>query len=236
MTAAARKLHQMHRGVPSIGALVVGQSPRPEIESEFRHLAGDTAKLVLRGALDGLSRAEIDALVPEDDADTLFTRLPNGDGVKISKQQVIRHGADQLESLHAEGVDVVIMLCTGSFPQWSDRDGVLFPSRTVAAMVSGVLPTGRLGVFSPLQEQCAQSAKRWQEKGYEVVSMALSPNADAEAAKAAATAMAGHAPQLLVMDCISYTRQTKHILSAITGAPAILGVSSAIRSALELVD
>ena len=61
---------------PNIGALVIGQSPRPEIEAEFFRIAGNSANLVLRGALDALSRKEIDSLIPEDDADTLFTRYP----------------------------------------------------------------------------------------------------------------------------------------------------------------
>ena len=143
---------------------------------------------------------------------------------------------DQLNTLHNEGVAIVILLCTGNFSEWESLDGVLFPSRTVAAMVSGLLPKGKIGVFSPLEEQCAQTKKRWKQRGYEVVSTSLSPNATANEATIAAKAMVNHAPDLLVFDCISYTRETKRIVSSKTSIPAILGISCAIRSAMELID
>lgn len=219
---------------PRIGALVVGQSPRPEVEREIRALAGGPIDLDLRGCLDGLSRAEVDTLTPISDADTLFTRLPNGDGVVISKKAVIAHGTAKLDSLASAGYDVTVVMCTGDFPDWSERFRVLFPSRTLNAMVRGCLPSGRLGVFTPLAEQCAKSRKRWNEAGYDAEVIALSPNADPDDVRAAAEALLGHAPELLVLDCISYTRETKAIARSVLKAPAILGVSSAVRTALEL--
>lgn len=222
--------------IPKIGALVIGQSPRPDVEAEFYRIAGNSATLVLRGALDGLSRNKINSLAPTDDADTLFTRLPDGDGLTISKRMVTLHGSTRLDALQADGMGVVIVLCTGTFPQWSDRKGVLSTSRIVEAMVGGCLPTGRIGVFSPLPEQCAHAETRWRDRGYDAVSVALSPNASEEEAIAAAIVMAGYAPELLVLDCVSYTHQTKQVVRSKAGVPAILGVSCAIRLALELVD
>lgn len=219
---------------PRIGALVVGQSPRPEVERELRALAGGPVDLDLRGCLDGLSRAEIDTLTPIDDADTLFTRLPNGDGVTISKQAVVEHGTAKLIALSAAGYDVTMVMCTGEFPDWIGRFKVLFPSRTLNAMVRGCLPAGRIGVFTPLEVQCAKSRKRWSEAGYDAEVVALSPNAGPQEVRAAAETLKGHAPELLVLDCISYTRETKAIVRSELGAPAILAVSSAVRTALEL--
>lgn len=219
---------------PRIGALVVGQSPRPEVEGELRALAGGPVDLDLRGCLDGLSRTEIDTLKPVDAADTLFTRLPNGDGVTLSKKAVVEHGTRKLEALAAAGYDVTMVMCTGDFPDWIGRFNVLFPSRTLNAMVRGCLPEGRLGVFTPLAEQCAKSRARWQAAGYDAEVVALSPNADPHAIRAAAESLRDHAPDLLVLDCISYTRETKRIAREVLGVPAILAVSSAVRTALEL--
>lgn len=220
---------------PRIGALVVGQSPRPEVEAEIRALAGGPIEVDLRGALDGLDRAGIDALLPEDDADALFTRLPDGDGVRLSKRRVIEHGTGKLAALTASGCDVTVVMCTGEFPQWSKRFRVLYPSRTLAAMVEGCLPEGRLGVFTPLEEQIAMCRNRWGAAGYEVEAVALSPNADAADTRAAAARLAGHRPELLVLDCISYTRETRSIVREVLDAPSILAVSSAVRTALELM-
>ena len=45
-----------------------------------------------------------------------------------------------------------------------------------------------------------------------------------------------HQPELLVLDCMSYTRETKRIVRDVLKVPAILAVSSAVRTALELVS
>ena len=84
---------------PKIGALVVGQSPRSEVDEEFQRLAKGSAQLLLKGALDDFSRAELDLFKPVNDDDALFTRLPNGEGVSLSKKQVVLHGAEKLAEL-----------------------------------------------------------------------------------------------------------------------------------------
>lgn len=221
---------------PKIGALVVGQSPRLEVDEEFHRLSKGSAQLLLKGALDGFSRAELDLFKPINDDDALFTRLPNGDGISLSKKQVVLHGVEKLTDLKSAGVDVVIMLCTGVFPEWQDFRGVLFPSRTLASMVKCCMPTGKIGVFAPLPRQCANTKLRWEEKGYEVVSLPLLPNATREEAVLAGEAAAQHDLDLLVLDCISYTNEMKGIIRETAGVPVILGISSAIRCALEMVE
>ena len=217
-----------------LGALVMGQSPRPEIEAMVHSIADDEIELDLRGALDGLSRAEIDALPPVDDGDTIFTRLPNGDGVRISKRAIIAHGTDTLQALADAGNGVTMVMCTGDFPDWMDRFRVVFPSRTLHATVRSLRPSGRLGVFTPLAEQCRKSEARWRAAGYDTRVVPLSPNADADETRQAAMALRDHRPDLLVLDCMSYTRDTKRIARDVVGAPAIPALSSSLRTALEL--
>ena len=104
------------------------------------------------------------------------------------------------------------------------------------AMVRGCLAEGRLGVFTPLAEQCAKSRARWRQAGYEAEVVALSPNAGDAEVRAAAESLRPHSPELLVLDCMSYTRETKRIVRDVLKVPAILAVSSAVRTALELVS
>jgi protein AroM len=100
--------------------------------------------------------------------------------------------------------------------------------------VRSLQPSGRLGVFTPLTEQCRKSAARWRAAGYDTRVVPLSPNADEAETRQAAMALRDHRPDLLVLDCMSYTRDTKRIARDVVGAPAILALSSAIRTALEL--
>lgn len=221
---------------PRLGALVVGQSPRPEVEALVADLSAGAVDLDLRGALDGFSRAEIDRMRPGNDADALFTRLPDGSGVTIGKRHVIAHGTRQLRSLADSGSDVVLVMCTGAFPDWMARFRAVFPSRTLESAVAACQPEGRLGVLVPLAEQGAQAHARWGARGYAVSVRTLSPNAAEADARAAAADLAAAGADLLVLDCMSYTRETKRAMRAEAGVPAILAVSSAVRMALELVD
>ena len=81
-------------------------------------------KVVLRGALDGLSDAEVDKLTPESGADTLYTRLRGGRDVKISKKAVIARSPQTFAKLRADGCDAIVYACTGEFPPMEGDGGV----------------------------------------------------------------------------------------------------------------
>jgi len=59
----------------TVGIITIGQAPRDDIAGLFAQHAPAGTKVVLRGALDGLSDAEVYKLRPENGADTLYTRL-----------------------------------------------------------------------------------------------------------------------------------------------------------------
>lgn len=217
-----------------LGLLVVGQSPRAEVEREFKRLAAGV-ELDLRGCLDGLTRAEIDLVAPGAEEASLFTRLPGGDGVALSKAAVVKHGTEQLKALEKSGADAVVVLCTGDFSVWADRR-VLFPSKIIRSFVKGIQPGGRLGVFSPLESQVERACARWSEAGYQVTAAILSPNASLAEAQAAGEKMARATPDLLVLDCISYTVETKQTVCAAARTPAVLAITAVARNAAELLE
>jgi len=217
-----------------LGVLVVGQSPRPEIESELNRIIGDVS-LDLRGCLDALSRAEIDALQPDAGDAALFTRLSNGDGVRLCKQAVVRHGSAQLDALERAGAGFVIVLCTGEFREWQGRR-VLFPSAILRNFVFGILQTGHIGVLSPLETQIPATRTRWAGETHTVSAVALSPNASFADARQAGAKLRALAPDLIVFDCVSYTRETKKAVCGEAGVPGVLAISAIARCAAELLD
>ena len=145
-----------------MGVVVIGQSPRPSVVNEIAAVLSPGLEIDLRGALDGMTRAEIDAIPPSDGHDALFTLLPNGDSVTISKKAVEARAAIQIENFAHEGVRVVMLACTGKFPNLAPNGLVILPSAVLHHMVEAVFPKGRLGVFSPLPEQTALIAGKWQ--------------------------------------------------------------------------
>ena len=56
-----------------LGIATIGQALRDDIAALFAEHAPAGTKVILRGALDGLSDAEVDSLKPEYDGDTLYT-------------------------------------------------------------------------------------------------------------------------------------------------------------------
>lgn len=219
-----------------LGVVVIGQSPRPSVAAEIAAVVPPDVAIELRGALDGMSRAEIDAIAPRDGTDALFTLLPNGDAVTISKKAIELRASLQLAQLKHEGVGVTMLACTGRFPNLSKVGLLILPSVVLHRIVDAVLPRGRIGVFSPLAEQTALIDRKWRREGLEVVGVTLRPGSDDAAVDRAARAMAEKHPDLVVMDCMSYSSANKARVRLSYSGPVILAIAAAARVVAELVS
>ena len=218
----------------TIGILVMGQSPRPEINDQFHHLLADV-KIIQRGCLDGLSQADITRLAPQREESTLFTRLPDGTGIQLSKAAVIRHGEKQLDALEREGSALTVVLCTGDFPIWRDRK-VLMPSDMLRHFTMALHPKGHIAILSPLPSQLNTAQTRWQSLGYQTTNLSLSPNATEQEAVRAGERLAASAAAFIVFDCVSYRQTTKRLVCETAKKPGILALSCIARMAAELID
>ena len=219
-----------------LGIATIGQAPRDDIASLFAEHAPPGTRVMLRGALDGLSDAEVDALKPEYDGDTLYSRLRGGRDVRISKKAVIARSPGVLEKLRADGCNVLVYACTGEFPPMPGDEGVLFPSRILNGLATGLLPRGRLGLLIPLAEQAEKLGAKWARAGLEIVAEALAPSAGAAEAAAAARRLAAHKPDLVAMDCMSYTPLTKQWIKPALGVPALLAITATGRVLREMLE
>ncbi len=220
----------------TLGIATIGQAPRDDIADLFALHAPPGTKVILRGALDGMSDVEIDGVKPEYGGDTLYTRLRGGRDVTISKKAVIARSSMTLAALRADGCDVLVYACTGDFPPMEGDEGVLFPSRVLAGLAGGLLPRGRLGILIPLAEQAEKLASKWARAGVEVVAEALAPSAGAEEADAAARRLAARKPDLVAMDCMSYTPTTKAWVKPGLGVPTLLAITATGRVLREMLD
>ena len=128
-----------------------------------------------------------------------------------------------------------MLACTGKFPNLAPDGLVVLPSAVLHNLVEAVLPKGRLGVFSPLPEQTARIAGKWQRADVEVLGVTLRPGSDAAAVDEAARNMAALQPDLVVLDCMSYTRADKARVRLAYDGPVILAIAAAARVIEELV-
>jgi len=220
----------------TLGIITIGQAPRDDIADLFAQHAPAGTRVVLRGALDGLSDAEVDAVRPENGGDTLYTRLRGGRDVKISKKAVIARSPQTIARLRADGCDAIVYACTGEFPPMEGDEGVLFPSRVLNGLATGLLPRGRLGLLIPLAEQAEKLGAKWARPGLEVFAEALAPSADAREADAVARRLAARKPDLVAMDCMSYTPATKEQVKPALGVPALLAITATGRVLREMLE
>jgi protein AroM len=214
----------------TLPVFVIGQAPRPDLAAEIA-AATPGLSITMRGALDGLSRAEIAALAPRDGADTLFTILPDGAAVCISKAAVTARMRTMLEATHGP----VLLACTGAFKGLPERPDLVQPSAVLNGLAAALLPRGRLGLFVPLPEQAAALGGSRARAGLSVVVHALRPQSDAATCAEAMARMAGEKPDLLVLDCISYTRADKAAAVAAMDCPVLLSVAVAAHAAACLL-
>jgi protein AroM len=219
-----------------LGIATIGQAPRDDIARLFASYCPAGTRIVLRGCLDGLGPAEIARLAPRDGGETLYTRLADGRDATVAKPAIVERAPQTLAALKRDGAGVIVFACTGAFPDGLGDGATLFPSRLLAGAVAALLPKGRLGLVIPLPEQGEQLAAKWRRPGLEVVSEALLPSAAAAAIAAAGRRIAAQRPDLVAMDCMSYTPETKRVLRESAGVPVLLAVTAVGRMVGELLE
>ena len=219
-----------------LGIATIGQAPRDDLVRLFAAHVPAGTDVVLRGCLDDLDDNAIAARPPVDGDDTLYTRLRGGRDVKISKLHVIERAPATLARLRQDGADVLVFACTGEFPPMAGDAGVLYPSRVLDGLISALLPKGRLGLLVPLPEQIAKLSAKRSRPGLEIVAEALVPSGDPAAARAAAERLKARAPDLVAMDCMSYSQATKSAVTGVLGVPTLLAVTAVSRVIEELLD
>jgi len=220
-----------------MGVLYIGQSPRPENMKELQRIIGGQTQIFEAGSLDGLSLSEIEALPPSGSNDTLYTKLPSGKEVVISKKEVTRRAQAHLDEFEKQGLDVILVFCTGAFHGLRTSGRVVFPSAVLEGYLPAVLPEGRLGVFTPLPSQVEQTTLKWQRPNWELTVVPLIPSATGDdVIGPAAEQMVRAKLDLIALDCMGYTQEMKERIRTRTGIRTVLAVSLAARAVQELID
>lgn len=206
-----------------IGAVTIGQSPRADVLPEFRRALGLEAQVVERGGLDGLTPGQVRALAPREGDGVLVTRLADGTEVRLAERPAARRIERDVRALEAEGVELIVLFCTGTFPGLASRVPLIVPDPLLNHLVAALLPAGVLGVVMPAADQLPAAARKWRLSGLEVVGEAVSPYSAAPAeVEQAARRMAARRPDLIVLDCIGFSGEIRRVFRRITGRPVLL--------------
>jgi protein AroM len=219
-----------------IGTITIGQSPRVDLVPELRTWLAADCEIVERGALDGLSHAEIAAFGPRiPGEDVLVTRLVDGSSVRITHEAVIPRVQRCIQELEEE-VSTILLLCTGTFPVLTSRVPVLIPEILLSQFVEGIITQKFvLGVLTPSPDQVSHQQRRWLQHVSSVRVAAANPYADIDAVIAAGVSLGQQGVDAIVLDCMGYTLEMKQRLRAHVNCPVILSRAVLARVADELV-
>jgi protein AroM len=220
-------------GSRKIGFVTIGQSPRSDILEDLKPFL-ETLKIIERGALDSLSSDELEAVAPLPDETPYVSRLSDGSQVLLSPEKILHLLQKAVDSVVESGAEMVVVLCTGSFPTLQCPVPLLFPGRLLRSFVKGVLlPEGILGVVVPLSEQAATARESWNSITPHIHMACLSPYLDLAAEIEECQTLEGC--DLIVMDCLGYTIGHKETLKRLLNIPIVLARTVVARAVQELI-
>jgi protein AroM len=222
----------------ALGTLTIGQAPRSDVVPIIEQHVPAKTRLVHRGALDGLSRAEVAAqFAPDPGEAALITRLQDGGSIHLSRRRMREQVQLVLGDLEDDGCNVILLLCTGTFVGLECRRAWLVePDHVIPAMVAGLIERRQLGIIVPIAGQITSEAEKWRPLHRHPHFAVANPyDTGEEAVLTAAQALRDKGAEAILLDCIGFTERHRSALGNL-GLPVILSNAVAAKAVGELLE
>jgi protein AroM len=220
-----------------VGMVTIGQSPRVDVVPEMKEILGPEIEILEAGALDGLTLEEVKKFSPKKGDYVLCTRMTDGSEVVIGKRFVLPRVQQCLDHLTEKGAQVLLLLCTGEFPQFSSQRLLIESQKIMDHFILALDGENkRIGVLTPLADQIGQSREKYSLLKGKVIIKAASPYVAEDEVSLAAKELKKEDLQVIMMHCIGYTQAMKKKMMEITGKPAVLARSLVARALKELLS
>ncbi|WP_449290942.1 AroM family protein [Oscillibacter ruminantium] len=220
-----------------VGAVTIGQSPREDVVQDLLPLMGEQVELIQAGALDELTREEVQAFAPGPEDYALISRLRDGSSVMLAERHILSLLQQCIERLEEQGAELILFLCTGDFPVvFHSKVPLIFPCKVLDGLVPALAGRGKIAVVVPTPQQVNQSEKKWRQYVQECIVVPASPYGSQEDLDAAARTVSELDVDLVVMDCIGYHTGMKERFRKLSGKRVILSRTLAVRAMMELLS
>jgi len=221
-----------------LGTLTIGQAPRSDVVPIIeRHVPAET-QLIHRGALDGLTRAEIAAqFAPDPGQAALITRLQDGGAIHLSRRRMRDAVQTVLHDLEDDGCDVILLLCTGTFTGLECRRAWLVePDHIIPATIAGLVERRQMGILVPIPGQIVSEAEKWRPLARPPLFASASPyDTGEEAVVAAGRTLQEKGAEAILLDCIGFTERHRAALGPLN-LPVMLSNAVVAKAVGELLE
>ncbi len=204
-----------------IGMLTIGQSPREDIIPPLKEIVGLDHEILEAGALDDVTREEIEAIEFRPDDSLLVSRLRDGTEVKIHKRLIIPHLQKRIHELEERGATLTVIMCTGQFPPFETRGLVVTPQEILKGVLEATLKKGKLAVVYPAVEQTHKAERDFGRDGITIYADYLSPYESRDDLEQLAERLKKQDPALIFLNCFGYSSKVKKVDANRTGKPVI---------------
>lgn len=218
-----------------LGLITIGQSPRTDITPDLEPILGPDIQLLQAGALDGMTARDAAALAPEEGDEVLISKLRDGTTVLLGTQRILPRLQQCIHTLEGQGAELILFLCTGSFPAFDSRVPLVFPCAVLDGTIPALAGRSRIAAIVPTEEQREDCQKKWGHVVRFVQILCASPYGPPEKLDRAAREAAGLDVDLVVLDCMGYTAAMKRRVQELSGKPTVLSRTLAARVVTELL-
>ena len=220
-----------------VGAVTIGQAPRNDVTCDLMPIFGDKVELLQRGALDGLTLDEIRQFAPADGDYVLVSKLLDGTPVTFAEKHILPRLQQAINELEANGAELVIFFCTGSFPD-SIRSLVplIYPCDILHRIVPLLTKVSDIIAITPSPLQLQQNEEKWSGYVKHCRALAASPYGSWDELQAAAKKAKELPGDLIVLDCIGFDQKMKNMFAQESGKHVVLPRTLLARVISELAD
>ena len=188
-----------------LGVLTIGQSPRPDMLEDILPILGGNMKIIEAGALDGLSKTEINALAPDAEDRILVTKLADGTVIRVAEEALNARMQAKINQLEGEGADCILILCTARFKGLQSSVPCIEPGGVLNRIIPQMSPNSRIGVLSPEADQIPSTKRDWEGIVDHIEVLTASPYGEEPEIEEAAIQFGQMNIDLVVLDCMGYT-------------------------------
>ncbi len=217
---------------PTVGLVTIGQSPRPDVRTAYEAILGPAARIIEAGALDALSADDVRILNPRDDDIPLVTLFDTHE-VRIGKRSITPLLQRAINGVVADGVAVVVVLCTGHFAGLHADVPLIEPDRVLDGFMRAIQPTGKLGVIMPDDGQEGMMRRKWH--GYDLTLATASPYQPPSTWETAIARFASARVESIVLDCMGFGPDAKAWFGSRAGVPVLCAQTATAHLVRELI-